>query len=173
MRPAFSTTSSNAGRSSATIEIDSISSAGPPKSSGIWWQRLTGAFTFVERIGGIVLFAPFRLRLHTGRFREPNLLVLRSADDARRHDAYWEGADLVVEVLSEDDPERDKVTKRREYAEAGIPEYWIVDPADEEITVLHLKDGAYREQCRCDREGRAKSGILEGFVVEARAVFDV
>jgi Uma2 family endonuclease len=36
--------------------------------------------------------------------------------------------DLVVEVVSPDDPDRDYVTKKKEYAEAGIPEYWIVDP---------------------------------------------
>ena len=34
----------------------------------------------------------------------------------------------MVEVVSEDDPGRDLVTKRLEYAQAGIPEYWIVDP---------------------------------------------
>lgn len=55
-------------------------------------------------------------------------MVLRDANDLRRQDAYWTGADLAVEVVSEDDPGRDLITKRLEYAQAGIPEYWIVDP---------------------------------------------
>jgi Uma2 family endonuclease len=46
----------------------------------------------------------------------------------RRTFDYWEGADLVVEIVNRDDPARDLETKRAEYAEAGIPEYWIVDP---------------------------------------------
>ena len=60
-------------------------------------------------------------------------------------DSYWTGADLVIEVVSPDDPQRDLVTKRREYAQAGIPEYWIVDPQSATITVLRLEDASYVE----------------------------
>src|SRR5207247_6762550 len=35
------------------------------------------------------------------------------------------------EIVSPDDPERDLRVKRADYAEAGIPEHWIVNPADE------------------------------------------
>jgi hypothetical protein len=70
---------------------------------------------------------------------------LPSAADPRRQNAYWTGADLVIEVVSPDDPQRDLVTKRSEYAQAGIPEYWIVDPQTETITVLRLEDARYVE----------------------------
>jgi Uma2 family endonuclease len=126
----------------------------------------------VQRLGGRVLFAPFRLRLRSGRFREPDLLLLRSADDPRRHDAYWDGADLVIEVVSEDDPQRDTVTKRREYPEAGIPEYWIVDAQAERITVLSLERGAYREHGTFGRGAMATSAILPGDAIDVAAVFD-
>lgn len=57
---------------------------------------------------------------------------------------------LVVEVVSpgkpgEDNYERDYVEKRREYAERGIPEYWIVDPSHGVVMVLVLEGTAYRE----------------------------
>ena len=78
--------------------------------------------------GGIVLFAALRLRIREGKFREPDLLLLRDRSDARCGNRYWLGADLVAEVVSPDDPDRDLVVKRADYAEAGIPEYWIVDP---------------------------------------------
>ncbi len=77
----------------------------------------------VKPSGEIVLFAPLRLRLRAGKFREPDLLLLRDARDPRNGERFWTGADLVVEIVSADDPARDLVTKRREYAEAGIPEY--------------------------------------------------
>jgi Uma2 family endonuclease len=127
----------------------------------------------VQQMGGKVLFAPFRLRLRSGRFREPDLVVLRAADDPRRHDAYWDGADLVAEVVSEDDPERDTVTKRREYAEAGIPEYWIVDARSETITVLSLDQSAYREHGTFGRGAVATSPTLPGIEVTVSALFDV
>ena len=87
-------------------------------------SALLGAFA--RKSGGKVLFAPLRLRLWPDKIREPDLLFLADASDPRRQDAYWTGADLVVEVVSPDDPARDLVTKRNEYAQAGIPEYWIV-----------------------------------------------
>jgi hypothetical protein len=38
---------------------------------------------------------------------------MRREHAARRHGTYWIGADLVMEVMSPDDPKRDKDTKRR------------------------------------------------------------
>lgn len=55
------------------------------------------------------------------------------------------GADLVLEVVSPDNPERDRVRKRTDYAQAGIPEYWIVDPQQEQIAVLRLDGDQYVE----------------------------
>ncbi len=89
-------------------------------------------------------FAPLCVRLRSGKFREPDLLYLVDRDDPRRNNKFWVGADLVMEVVSDSpqDRERDLVTKRLEYAEAGIAESWIVDPESESITVLTLPAGA-------------------------------
>jgi Uma2 family endonuclease len=59
---------------------------------------------------------------------------------------------LVVEVVSNSDTDkksrdRDYALKRSEYAERGIPEYWIVDPVAAVVLVLHLDGAAYQEQC--------------------------
>ena len=76
---------------------------------------------FLRPLGGEALFAPLRLRIRPGKFREPDLLLVRDARDARSGDRFWTGADVVVEVVSPDRPERDLVHKRDDYAEAGIP----------------------------------------------------
>jgi Uma2 family endonuclease len=128
--------------------------------------------TFIQRIGGKVFYAPLRLRVATERFREPDLLLLMAADDPRRHNEYWEGADLVVEIVSPDDPQRDLVQKRREYAEAGIPEYWIVNPQTETISVLRLDGTKYAEHGVFQRGEQAASALLAGFQVSVAAVFD-
>ena len=127
---------------------------------------------YVRPRGGVVMFSALRLRLREGKFREPDLLLLRDRADPRYQDRYWLGADLVVEVVSPDDPARDLVEKRADYAEAGIPEYWIVDPRDETITVLTLQDGAYAEHGVFPRGGSAASRLLEGFAADVSAVFD-
>ncbi len=127
---------------------------------------------FVGALGGTVRFAPLRLRIREGKFREPDLLLVRDAGDPRRGNDYWRGADLVVEVVSPDDPERDTRVKRRDYAEAGIPEYWIVDPRDETITVLTLTGEEYAEHGVFSRGRQAESVCLNGFAVGVADVFD-
>jgi Uma2 family endonuclease len=124
------------------------------------------------RGSGIVLVAPFRLRLRTGRYREPDLLLLLSTNDARRSNQFWIGADLVLEVLSPDDPHRDLVRKRQEYAQAEIPEYWLIDPATEQITVLRLEGTTYVEHGVFGRGAQATSVLLEGFAIAVAAVLD-
>ncbi len=57
-------------------------------------------FAFFEQRGGTVQFAPLRLRIRPGKFREPDLLVVLSAADRRRQNRFWDGADLTVEVVS-------------------------------------------------------------------------
>ena len=124
---------------------------------------------YIRHTGGEVLFAPLRLRIREGKFREPDLVLLRDSEDVRSADRFWTGADLVVEVVSPDDRGRDFVHKRGDYAEAGIPEYWIVEPGTETITVLTLAGGTYVERM-FDRTAHASSEILHGFGV---AVDDV
>jgi Uma2 family endonuclease len=126
----------------------------------------------MQQIGGKVLVAPLRLRVRSGKFREPDILMLLSAEDPRYQDAFWLGADLVVEIVSPDRPERDIDEKPRDYAEAGIPEYWIVNPLDETITVLTLNGEAYREHGVFARGAHATSRLLHGFSVSVDAVFD-
>ena len=121
---------------------------------------------------GVAMVSGLRMRIREGKFREPDLLMLRERSDPRNQDRYWLGADLVAEVVSPDDPDRDLVEKRADYAEAGIPEYWIVDPRDETITVLTLEGEAYGEAGAYARGSRAKSRLLDGFAADVAAVFD-
>ena len=127
---------------------------------------------FVDARGGLVLFAPLRLRIRPGKFREPDLLLVLSKSDPRAKDQFWEGADLVLEIVSEDKPERDLIDKRADYAEGRIPEYWIVNPLTQTITVLVLRGDAYQEAGVFKRGESAASTLLGGFSVPVAATFD-
>ena len=54
---------------------------------------------------------------------------------------------LVVEVVSpgKQSYQRDYVEKRQQYEARGIPEYWIIDPERQRVTVLKLEEGVYAE----------------------------
>jgi Uma2 family endonuclease len=128
--------------------------------------------SFIQPRGGRVRFAPLRLQIRPGKFREPDLLLLISSSDARRQNRFWKGADLVVEIVSEDRPERDLVDKRADYAEGRILEYWIVNPLSETITVLGLRGDAYEEAGIYRRGELAASMLLTGLSVPVAATFD-
>jgi Uma2 family endonuclease len=112
------------------------------------------------------------VRVAPGRFREPNLVLLLDVNDPRNQNAFWLGADLVVEIVSPDDVERDTVIKRVDYANAGIPEYWSVNPTEQTITVLQLEGGTYTVHGVFGRGETATSILLTGFAVSVEAVCD-
>ena len=73
---------------------------------------------------------------------------------------------------SEDKPDRDLVDKRGDYAEGHVPEYWLVNPQTQTITVLRLRGDAYEEAGTYRRRGSAESVSMPEFSVAVDAVFD-
>jgi Uma2 family endonuclease len=130
------------------------------------------AFVSASRLG-IVLVAPFQVKLWEGKYREPDLLYMKEENRARLGEQFSEGADLVVEVASDDDRRRDLEVRRSEYARAGIPEYWIVDPQAERIPVLFLDGGSYAVHGEFGRGTVAASRLLPGISVAVDPVFDL
>ena len=77
-----------------------------------------------------------------------------------------------MEVVSCDNPERDYWRKRQEYAAGGIPEYWIIDPQQQRVTVLWLQGDAYVER-GVFRAGQIASGpTLPEWEMDVNECFD-
>ena len=138
----------------------------------LFLYRLFRARVRASPLRGVVMTSGLRMRVREGKFREPDLLLLRDRSDPRRRDRFWLGADLVAEVVSPDDPDRDLAVKRADYAEAAVPEYWIVDPRVETVTVLTLAGSAYREHGVFARGDTATSALLDGVAVDVTALFE-
>ncbi len=137
-----------------------------------WLYRLFDKFVTTKELG-LVLFAPLPMRVRAGKYREPDIVFLANAHRGLIGEDFWEGADLVVEVVSDDaeSRRRDLATKRREYARAGIPEYWIVDPRQETITVLHLSAKRYSVHGTFPKGTMATSRLLPGLEVDVAETF--
>jgi Uma2 family endonuclease len=129
---------------------------------------------YAKKFGGRARTSGIRVRLEASLFRQPDVVYLSAERDHLRGQEYWSGADLVIEVVSgsADDRARDLVTKRREYANAGIPEYWIVDLESETITVLRLEDRAYAEHGVFRRGMVATSVALPGLTAAVDEALD-
>ncbi len=103
-----------------------------------------------EATGGLALPAPSDVRLADHTVAQPDVLYV-SPERRDIVQAWIEGApDLVVEVLSPSTARMDRLLKLNRYAEAGVREYWLVDPAtrtieflvnDDDHFVVHVPDG--------------------------------
>jgi len=114
---------------------------------------------------GLVLFAAYPFRVLARKYREPDVLFMTPEQDAQAHDEFTNAVELAMEVVSPDDPDRDYVTKRADYARAGVVEYWIVDHLQARVTVLRLDNGQYIEHGVFGPGQHAASARLPGFSV--------
>ena len=132
--------------------------------------RLLESFVSARRLGTVVA-APYKVRLWQRKYREPDVIFVTSEHASRLGEDFSDGADLVMEVVSgsDNDRRRDLVKKREEYAQARIPEYWIVDPELGQITVLVLDGTAYAVHGEFARGQQATSKLLPGFAVDVTA----
>lgn len=80
------------------------------------------------------------------------------------------GPDLVIEVLSPSTAYYDLRKKKRLYAEAGVREYWIVDPVEESIEVYQNADRAFDLHQRAE-DGQIASKVLDGCSVALDDIF--
>ncbi len=132
-------------------------------------------YQFVDERGlGDVHFMGLRVRTVSGSIREPDLVFLEKGKYDQRDNRAWDGADLAMEIVSDDpkDRKRDYVEKLAEYAEAGISEYWIVDYQERTVIVNKLVNRKYAEHGRFVAGDRAVSALLEGFFVDVKALFE-
>jgi Uma2 family endonuclease len=117
---------------------------------------------FVEHRGkGIVLFAPFQMKL--GRSgREPDVMyVAEEHRDRLRRNHLAGPADLAVEIVSPESKRRDRVDKLGEYEAGGVREYWLIDPDTQDVAIRFLGDDG-RYQLADLGDGVIRSRVLEG-----------
>ena len=78
--------------------------------------------------------------------------------------------DIAAEILSTD-RSRDLVRKRQIYAEAGVPEYWLVDPRNDTVTQLELRGGQYIEQAALGADDTLTTPLLPGLSIPLADIF--
>jgi Uma2 family endonuclease len=120
---------------------------------------------------GRVYYAPLDVRLAENTIVQPDLIIILSDRRLVLTTARVEGApSLAVEIISPSTSAYDRVRKRDLYARYGVPEYWLVDPEAETITVFSdPQGGRYRaEQTVSDV---AVSATIPGLSADLKALF--
>ncbi len=137
-------------------------------------RLLLGLVESAQAPGGLALFAPLPTRLFPGTIREPDLLYMAPENIPGPEVEYPTKIDLAIEIVSRgtEARQRDYHDKRRDYAKAGVSEYWIVDPETKRITVLVLDGETYRDH-GCFESGQTASGmLLPGLAVDVDQVMN-
>ena len=105
------------------------------------------------------------------RAPEPDIVIILND---RRHivgPSRVEGApDIVIEILSTD-RNRDLIRKRQIYAEAGVLEYWPIDPRHDTVTRLELRNGAYVERAVLTAADTLTTPLLPGLAIPLARIF--
>ena len=138
----------------------------------LFLYKALDSFVAAARLGRVVV-APYKVNLWEGKFREPDVIFVKAENLVRMGEQFAFGADLVIEVVSAQSRPLDLDTKRLEYAQAGIKEYWIVDPQAKQITVLVLEGSTYTVHGEYPWGAEATSRLLPGFKVSVTEVLSV
>ncbi|QKY69997.1 Uma2 family endonuclease [Lentibacillus sp. CBA3610] len=91
----------------------------------------------------IIIDSPIDVILSDIEIRQPDILMIhRSREHIIEEHAIVGPPDLVVEILSPNSANRDRMMKKESYATFGVSEYWIVDYKNEAIEQYMLESGS-------------------------------
>jgi Uma2 family endonuclease len=124
-------------------------------------ERFVNAFDL-----GVVLDAPYEMRLPDGSSREPDILFLsREHFDRRTPERLIGPADAVWEILSKSTARYDRGEKFDAYLRNGVPECWFADPRPRHrrVEAFTRTTGGRYEPILPDDQGRIRSIVLPGF----------
>jgi Uma2 family endonuclease len=134
-----------------------------------WLGSIMAAFVDF-RVLGKVYFLKVAYRIGPKRGPEPDIGFVPTELEHTRRRGYIDGPPaLAVEIVSPDSVERDYIKKYALYEEAGVREYWIIDPDAGKATFLRLHGKRFKEVKPVKHI--FKSEVLPGFSVDVRWLF--
>jgi Uma2 family endonuclease len=113
---------------------------------------------------GEVFASSFMMKMNaipSGRLPDVLFMTREQVEQRLRHAYLEDPATLAVEVVSPESVERDEDEKFREYAKAGVREFWLINPMRRAAAFFELKRGRYHRLPVED--GVVRSRVVEGF----------
>jgi Uma2 family endonuclease len=142
---------------------------------GILTNLLVKIAAFLEGKPYKVYPAPFGVRLFPkadlsdDTYVEPDITVI--CDPSKLDDRGCKGPpDMIVEILSPSSRSNDTLIKFRKYLQAGVREYWIVDPEEKTVHACVLDKNQYRVSVYGETQ-IAPVSILPGLTIALKPVF--
>jgi Uma2 family endonuclease len=152
----------------------------PAPASG--HQRILGKvgnslYNFLDKSECEVFYAPFDVRLESKKDNTKNFTVVQPdisviCDPAKIEKRGCLGApDLVVEILSPGNTDKEMKLKFDLYEGSGVLEYWIVEPTEKIVLVYNLVNGQFVNHRPLIHSDTLCSKVLTGFELDLSKVF--
>lgn len=145
-------------------------------------QRLLGKignelYSYLKGKPCEVFYAPFDVRLmrstddkQVTTVVQPDICVI--CDQSKIDERGCNGApELVIEILSPGNSNKEMKNKFELYEEAGVVEYWIVDPEKEIVLLYVLENGVFTNHRPLIKEDILESKLITGFKLDLNTVF--
>jgi Uma2 family endonuclease len=128
--------------------------------------QLLNSFVHFFKLGKL-LIAPFEVKLWpTGPAREPDIIFIAHENLSKLTPSRFEGGpDLLVEVVSPSSASEDRVRKFTQYEQAGVREYWIIDPRShqQQADFYVLGNDKLYQSAPLANDGRYYSTVISDF----------
>jgi len=125
-----------------------------------------------------VFLAPFDVRLSVSKRKgqdttvvQPDLCVI--CDPGKLDERGCAGApDLIIEILSPGNSKKEMREKFEVYEEAGVREYWLVNPLDNVVLLYVLNEaGKYIGLAPVTEDQELRAAIFPDLVIDLKEVF--
>lgn len=151
------------------------------------WQHqavsveLTSQFnTFLKGKTCQVFASPFDLRLPEGNEQDEDTTFVVQPDIAvvcdrsgLKGSGYYGVPTLIIEISSPSTAKSDKIWKFNKYEQAGVKEYWIVEPEAKLVTVFTLQDNnRYGRPESFTEEDNVKVSVFPDLIIDLKPVFE-
>ena len=136
----------------------------------LFWLGTVVRLYIEERNLGRLTINKVAFRLSDKTAPEPDLAFVRRDREGIIKHGYVDGPpDLAVEIVSPDSVDRDYESKRLRYEQAGVGEYWILDPDESRATFLIRGPDGFVETSLDDPI--FSSTVLPGFTLDVRVLW--
>jgi Uma2 family endonuclease len=127
--------------------------------------------------GGKLRMAPTGIYFDDRNSFEPDIFGVSPQNDKcflGDDERYWHGApDLIVEILSSSTASKDRGIKFDTYGQAGVREYWLVDPVARYIEIYNNRNGVFKRRGLFEPEKSFISEVMNDITVEVKTLFPV
>ena len=120
-----------------------------------------------------VYYSPVSVRLNYDKgddsVVEPDLVVICDKSNIDKK-GYNGVPDIIIEILSLSNPRHDLILKFNKYLDAGVKEYWIVDPETKTIKLCVLNRDGYLTNVYKEND-TISSQVLKGLKIKLSDIF--